>query len=109
MQIKVETSDFTPTLAETEAVKAKLRGDLYKKVNEALTQLNQAETDRKYRIGSLNITASGDLSGWTIYPPLAGQSAGRLGPQDKQAGAIERSQKVILTGQVTFAVMAPRE
>ena len=47
LQIKEQTVDFSPTLAETEATRTKLRGEMYKRVNDALAQLNQAQPDRK--------------------------------------------------------------
>ena len=47
LQIKEQAVDFSPTLAETEATRSKLRGEMYKRANEALAQLNQSEPDRK--------------------------------------------------------------
>lgn len=40
LQLTVQTIDFSPTLAELEVGKAKLRGEMYKKINESLQQLN---------------------------------------------------------------------
>ena len=104
MQINVQTVDFTPALAEIEATRAKMRGDMYQRVNEALTQLNQAEPDRKYRIGSLSLS-------WENAPPQMPQAR----PYPKmvadavvaQTMPIELSQKVQLRANVTFSARTP--
>jgi hypothetical protein len=105
LQIKVQTVDFTPTLAEVEATKAKLRSDMYKKVNEALAQLNQSEPDRKYRI--MRIDFNGPIAG-SPMPKMARAMAAPMAEQD-MSGDIALSEKAQLRANVTFATVAPRE
>jgi hypothetical protein len=105
LQVKVQTVDFTPTLAEVEATRAKLRSDMYKKVNEALAQLNQSEPDRKYRI--MRIDFNGPIAG-SPMPKMARAMAASMAEQD-MSGDIALSEKAQLRANVTFAAIAPRE
>ena len=104
LQIRVQTIDFSPTLAEVEAAKAKLRAEMYKKVNEALTQLNQAEPDRKYRIMRIDFNGPITTPG---APKLMRAMAAPAPEQDE--GGISLSEKAQLRANVTFAAAAPRE
>jgi hypothetical protein len=106
LQIKVQTVDFTPTLAEVEATRAKLRSDMYKKVNEALAQLNQSEPDRKYRI--MRIDFNGPIAGAPM-PKMARAMAAPMGGEPDMSGDIALSEKAQLRANVTFAAIAPRE
>jgi hypothetical protein len=113
LQINVQNVDFTPTLAETETARAKLRSEMYKKVNEALAQLNQVEPDRKYRIARI------DFGGREAIPFNEAMVARRnavpmaaAAPmQEKVDGgeAFSLSEKVKLHADVTFSALAPRE
>ncbi len=104
LQIKVQTVDFSPTLAEVETAKAKLRAEMYKKVNEALAQLNQAEPDRKYRIMRI------DFNGPIATPGAPKMMRAMAAPMPEQdEGGISLSEKAQLRANVTFAATAPRE
>ena len=107
MQLKVQTIDFTPTLAETEAARAKLRGEMYKRVNDALSQLNQAEPDRKYRIESINFGAAPMMA--RTYNMLRGGAMAAASPAPEQTAVanVDVAQKIELTANVTFAAHAP--
>ena len=105
LQIKVQTVDFTPTLAEIEAEKAKLRGEMYKKVNEALAQLNQAEPDRKYRIMHIDFATPPTVS--PVHPMMARAMAAPASEDGSEDIAL--SEKAVLRANVTFAALAPRE
>jgi hypothetical protein len=107
-QISVQTVDFTPTLAEFEAGRAKLRGELYKRVNDALAQLSQAEPDRKYRIKELDISEPGSPNQIVVTAKRRMASAQMESPAPYAAG-VTLSQKIQLTADVTFAALAPRE
>jgi hypothetical protein len=108
LQITFQQADFSPTLAETEAAKAKLRGDMYKKINEALTQLNQAEPDRKYRVMHVNFNDNMVTSRPANNLMMAAAPAMRAkaGGEDE---SFERSEKLQLNANVTFAAVAPKE
>jgi hypothetical protein len=103
LQITVQAVDFTPTLAETEATKAKLRGELYKQVNDALAQLNAAEPDRKFRVKGINFGFA------PIVPMQRAMIAAAPAPNVSPAGPLELSQKVVLQAEVTFAAIAPKD
>jgi hypothetical protein len=108
LQITFQQADFSPTLAETESARAKLRSDMYKKINEALAQLNQAEPDRKYRVMHVNFNDN------MVTPhPVDMVMAAAPGPRafkaaDQEEG-IERSEKLQLSASVTFAALASKE
>jgi hypothetical protein len=57
MQISINAINFTPTLAEVEATRASLRGDLYKSAQAELEQVNQAFPGSPYHIGVINFTS----------------------------------------------------
>ena len=105
LQIKVQSVDFSPTLAEIEATRAKLRSDMYKKVNEALAQLSQSEPDRKYRIMHI------DFNGLVTAPPLQKMARTMAAPMPdaEMSSDVAVSEKAQLRANVTFAAIAPRE
>ena len=106
LQIKEQTVDFSPTLAETEATRTKLRGEMYKRVNDALAQLNQAEPDRKYRIENINFGFTPAQSvnyGMRSAVPMASMSA------SQEPANVSVAQKVEITTNVTFAARAPSQ
>jgi hypothetical protein len=105
LQIQVQNVDFSPTLAEIEAAKAKLRTDMYKKVNEALAQLNQSEPDRKYRI--MRIDFNGPIA--TQPVPRMMKTMAAPAPESDMSENIALSEKAQLRANVTFATLAPRE
>lgn len=53
-QIRVAGIRFTPTLAEREAVEAKLRGQIYKRVADEIAALKATFPDRAYRAGTIS-------------------------------------------------------
>jgi hypothetical protein len=106
LQIKVQNVDFSPTLAEIEVTKAKLRTDMYKKVNEALAQLNQSEPDRKYRIMRIDFNGPNMIQS---MPRMMKTMAAPAPEQDMSGGDIALSEKAQLRANVTFAAVAPRE
>jgi hypothetical protein len=115
LQITVQDVDFTPTLAEVQAARFKLRGDMYKKINEALAQLNQAEPDRKYRIASIDFGGLPGNEGLEeviltarrktamAAAPMAGRPAG--GGNE----SVSLSEKIKVIANVTFAALAPKD
>jgi len=107
LQVRVQNVDFSPTLAEIEATKAKLRGDLYKRVNDALSQLNQAEPDRKYRIQNINFGYQ-PIAPVPQYMNMMAKAASAAAPM-QDGGGIEMSQKIQVNANVTFATHAPRD
>jgi len=113
MQIAVQTVDFTPTLAETQAARFKLRGEMYKKVNEALAQLNQAEPDRKFRIANIDFggLSGSDMEEIVVTARRGAEPMMANAPRGKGDGGagLSLSEKVKVHVDVTFAAVAPRE
>jgi hypothetical protein len=54
MQLTVANTDFTPTLAETEAKKSELRAELLKRANDELVRINANGGGRTYRLANIN-------------------------------------------------------
>lgn len=114
LQITVQNVDFTPTLAETQAARFKLRGEMYKKVNEALAQLNQAEPDRKFRISNIDFGSlpTGDLEEVVVTARRAGAEMMAAAPMREKGdggASLSLAEKVKVHVDVTFSALAPRE
>ena len=107
MQLRIADIDFTPTLAETEARRAELRADLYKRANEELARLNASLPGRGYRIAGISF---GDASGGPqpVSPPMMMRSV-RAAPMAEAAmpgaggNAGEVAAHIDLTARVSFA------
>jgi hypothetical protein len=108
LQLTVAQIDFTPTLAESEAARAKLREALYKRASEELQRLNAVATDRKFRLARIDF---GTVQ--TQPRPLAARNmtvAAEPGAEFKAAGAeMELSQKATMQANVTFSANAPKD
>lgn len=52
--VRVETTDFSPTLADREATMATLRQDIYERAVDELSELNAAFPDRQFRIAGID-------------------------------------------------------
>jgi hypothetical protein len=88
-------------------VRAKVRAELYKKINEALAQLNQAEPDRKFRVMDVSIEEGVDAA-----PRAMNKMAAAAAPMSRglnEVVDIQRSERVQMSAGVTFAALAPRE
>lgn len=108
MQLTVGQIDFTPTLAETEGARAKLREQLYKRASEELQRLNAIVTDRKFRVARIDF---GTVQVQRPMPMMAQARAAAPPPADfKAAGAeMELSQKATMHANVTFSANAPKD
>ena len=107
LQLKVNGTEFTPTLAETEAVRAKLRGQIYAAANDELKRLQAAEPDRKFRLGGIDFETmqpGGSMirqmknNAMAIVPASAGPTSD---------GEVDVQQKMVLQARVTLASAAP--
>jgi hypothetical protein len=110
MQMTIADIAFDPTTAEREAVKAKLRGEIYKQANEQLAILNGAIANRSYRIANISFNGSGWSPRQVMQPMLKAQA---MAYTDAVAGgapevaSMERSEKITLQAQIVFAALAP--
>lgn len=108
MQIRIMNTDFTPTLAESEAKRAELRIELYKRAQEELARINAQFPNRGYRLMAV------DFSGGGMAMPFARPmmiKAARMEAMamNMDAGAggaapasAEVAQRLTLTAMVTF-------
>lgn len=54
LQVRIENTDFSPTLSETEAIRARLRQEIYLRAGEELERLNNTFPDRAYRVANID-------------------------------------------------------
>ncbi|MDX1921943.1 MAG: hypothetical protein SFW65_02295 [Alphaproteobacteria bacterium] len=115
MQIAVVSVDFSPTLAEFEAVRAQLRKELMAQATKELETINAAYPDRKFRIANISFGGAGG-----IMQPQVMMMKGRMAMMDAQVasapqmegvtnsmGGVETSQKIEMNASVSFAALAP--
>lgn len=107
LQLRVRSIEFTPTLAETEAVRARLRAEIYRRAGEEIASLERSFGDRDFRIGAIRFQENG-------MPPMpmpAMMSRGAM-PEamDKAAAApVSVSEKMRVTAYVVLSTLAPQE
>jgi hypothetical protein len=108
LQLTVAQIDFTPTLAESETARAKLREQLYKRATEELQRLNAVASDRKFRIARIDFGTVQMPRPMVMAQARAAQPAA---PEFKAAGGaeMELSQKATMHANVTFAANAPKD
>lgn len=115
MQIAVVSVDFSPTLAEFEAVRADIRKALMTQASKELENVNAAYPDRKFRISEISFGGAQPM----IAPQMM-RMKGRMAMMDAQVaaapamegvtnsmGGVETSQKIEMNANVTFAALAP--
>lgn len=61
LQVRVEETDFAPTLAEIEAANARLRTEIYARAGAELERLNRAFPDRDYRVATIDFVHGPDV------------------------------------------------
>ncbi|TWB22737.1 putative secreted protein [Nitrospirillum amazonense] len=106
LQIRVEGVDFTPTLAEQEAVRTRLREALYRRVTEEMKGLNAAFPGRDFRVGRVDFNApvmSGGMAPRAPMMAMAKTADGALA----EGGGLDVAQKATQTARVTFSAYAP--
>jgi hypothetical protein len=99
LQVRVEQVEFTPTLAETEAVRSRLRADLYKRATEELASANKSLTDRTYRIAGIDFQET--RAGGPLPAPMAAQA--KFAASD--GGGLDVQQKLRVTARVNLATL----
>ncbi len=118
MQLSVSNIDFSPTLDETQAALGLLRTKIYKMANEQLAALNATLTGRGYRIAMINFTQDGGMMGGgmgiadmamtkVLRGPRAAAMTAEIAPSAPPSPPMERSEKLVMTARVIFAVTPP--
>jgi hypothetical protein len=106
LQIRIASIEFTPTLGETEAVRARLRAEIYGKAASELKALEQSFPGRKFRMGNID---------FVDQPPIAYARKTREDMQPMAAaapaqdGPVNVSEKLVMRARVILSAVAPRE
>ncbi|MDE1149264.1 MAG: hypothetical protein PW843_22110 [Azospirillaceae bacterium] len=104
LQIRVEGIDFTPTLAENEAARTRLRETLYRRVTEEMKALNAAFPGRDFRVGRVDFNQpviSGGRPVMAMAKMATDEAAAPMAP------GLDVAQKAVQTARVTFTAYAP--
>lgn len=104
LQLGVAAIDFSPSLAEIETAKAKLRETVYKRAQEERDRLNKSLPDRVYRIARIDFNTMG------IPQPMPApymRSEMAMASAAKQAPDIAVTEKLHLQATVTLSVSVP--
>lgn len=115
MQVAVQSIDFTPTLAEYEAVRTELRKNLMLQASKELETINGTYADRKFRISQISFGGAGPImqpqvmmmKRGMVQSMMAEASAPQMDGVVNGSGGIETSQKIDMSASVTFAALAP--
>jgi uncharacterized protein YggE len=108
MQISVGKIDFSPTLDETEAVRAALRARILKEAGEQLAALNAALPGRSYRISEIVFDTDIFSPIRMIHsrPMMAPVAMAASAPAEAEQSQ-DISQKLVLNAHITFAAVPP--
>lgn len=110
LQVRVENTDFSPTLAEIEAVEADLRSELYERAREELDRLNQVFPDRDYRVATIDFLNQGYHPTMDRRPQMMAASRAEMAPAPMaDGGGLSVSQKLTLTAQIVLQVLVPQD
>lgn len=114
MQLSVAGIDFTPTLAEFEAVRAELRKNLMAQASKELEAINAAYPDRKFRISQINFGIMPGMMQPQVMMMKRGLAQGMMADAApamegvvSSSGSVETSQKIEMNANVTYAALAP--
>ena len=105
LQISVAGIDFTPTLAEYEALTAKLRAEIYAAARAEMERLNSLFPGRGFRIGQVDFQQGPSTMALTAPPPR------RVDYSEKAMAAtpplMAASRRVVVSATVELAAVAP--
>lgn len=114
MQLSVAGIDFTPSLAEFEAVRAELRKNLMAQANKELEAINAAYPDRKFRISQINFGVMPGMMQPQVMMMKRGmvqnmmaEAAPAMDGVVSSSGSVETSQKIEMNASVSYAALAP--
>lgn len=101
LQVRIDQVEFTPTLAESEAVRAKLRAEIYKRATDELAQANKSFPDRGYRISGIDFQDS--RQPMPLQAPMNAEA--KFMARDDAGGGLDVQQKLRITAQVNLATV----
>jgi hypothetical protein len=107
LQLRVASIEFTPTLGETEAARARLRAEIYGKAASELKALEQSFPGRKFRMGNID---------FVDQPPMANARKARedmpsmaMTAAPAHESPVNVSEKLVIRARVVLSAVAPRE
>lgn len=111
LQLRIGTIEFTPTLAETEAVRARLRTEIYGRAAAELKALEQSFPGRSFRMGNIDFAEAS--------VPVHARKTREAGPAMAMAAPMADgmpdeepmnvSEKLVIRARVVLSALAPRE
>lgn len=107
LQFSVASIDFSPTLAEMEAVRGGLRGQIYKAAADQLAVLNGALPGRNYRIAMIDFGGDGGMRPMPRVIKGGPMMMATASASDSDSAAVERAEKIMLTARIVFATASP--
>ena len=115
MQVAVQGIDFSPTLAEYEAVRTELRKNLMLLAAKELETINATYADRKFRISQISFGGASPIMTPQVMMMKRGMVQGMMAQASApemdgvvgSSGGVETSQKIEMNASVTFAALAP--
>jgi hypothetical protein len=105
LQLRISSIEFTPTLGETEAVRARLRDEIYGKAASELKALEQNFPGRKFRMSNIDFMDQPPM-------PYARKTREDMQPMATAApadGTVNVSEKLVMRARVILSAVAPRE
>jgi len=106
MQVRIQTVQFVPTLAEREAALASLRAAIYEQAKSEAARLAERWPERAYRVARVDFVEDGPgLTRPVPYAAAAQEARASSAAADASDadGGLAVAQKITLRAQVTFA------
>lgn len=106
LQVRIEQIEFTPLLAEIEAVRKRLRAEVYARVGEEMAALQSAFPQRSYRVGSIRF-----LDERLPMPPMPMMARANEAASFKAADApvpAGVSEKLRISADIVLSAVAPQ-
>ncbi len=104
LQIRVDAVEFTPTPAEVDTVRTRLRGEIYRKAAAELKALEQVFPGRSFRMGSIDF--DDDAMAVRMMRKEA-QAMTMAAPAPADAAPLNVSEKLSVSARVVLSAVAP--
>ncbi|UEM22135.1 hypothetical protein JL100_005120 [Skermanella mucosa] len=110
LQLRIGAIEFTPTLAETEAVRARLRAEIYGKAAAELEALERSFPGRSFRMGNIDFAeAPVPYARKTREAGPAMAMAAPMADGVPEDSPMNVSEKLVIRARVVLSAVAPRE
>jgi hypothetical protein len=107
LQLRIGAIEFTPTLAETETVRARLRAEIYGKAAAELKSLEQNFPDRSFRMGNIDF-ADAPVQSFVRKTREAAMPMAMAAPADgAEESPMNVSEKLVIRARVVLSAVAP--